>query len=41
MELFAQGLVAIMQPGTLILMIAGTAIGILFGALPGLTATMG
>jgi len=40
MELFAQGLVAIMQPGTLILMIAGTAIGILFGALPGLTATM-
>ncbi|MBW8384410.1 MAG: tripartite tricarboxylate transporter permease [Youngiibacter sp.] len=40
MALFMQGLVTIMDPLTFVLMILGTAVGILFGALPGLTATM-
>jgi putative tricarboxylic transport membrane protein len=40
-DLFIQGLGAICAPSTLILMMLGTALGILFGALPGITATLG
>lgn len=40
MLLFGQGLIAVFQPATLLLMVIGVAVGILFGALPGLTAVM-
>ena len=39
-ELFAQGFAAILQPECLVLILAGTAVGILFGAVPGLSSVM-
>ena len=41
MELILQGFVTVLQPGVLLVLIAGTLGGIVIGALPGLTATMG
>jgi putative tricarboxylic transport membrane protein len=41
MDMLLQGFQAICNPTTLILMTFGTALGILFGALPGITATLG
>ncbi len=39
-DLFLQGFGAIMEPYCLFLILAGTAVGILFGAVPGLSAVM-
>lgn len=41
MELFIDGLAAIASPETLVLMILGTIVGIIFGSVPGLTAVTG
>lgn len=38
---FATGLLAVLQWDTLLFLVAGTLLGTVFGALPGLTATMG
>ena len=35
-----QGLAAVFQPLTILLIAVGTFVGIIFGAIPGLTATM-
>ncbi len=35
-----EGLVAVLQPMTIVLIAIGTAVGIIFGSIPGLTATM-
>jgi len=40
MALFLQGLSLILQPVNLLLMVLGTAVGIVFGAVPGLTSVM-
>ena len=40
-ELFGEGLLTALQPYTLILMLIGTAVGIVFGAVPGLSTVMG
>jgi putative tricarboxylic transport membrane protein len=40
-ELFIQGFEAVFTPVILLFMACGTALGILFGALPGITATLG
>lgn len=40
MQLFLQGLQTLMNPACIGFMILGTAVGILFGALPGLSATL-
>ena len=39
-ELFIRGFAAALQPGCFLLIVAGTAVGILFGAVPGLTSVM-
>jgi len=41
MDLLLQGLTNVFAPTTIILLIAGVIVGIIIGALPGLTATMG
>ncbi|MEO8410477.1 MAG: tripartite tricarboxylate transporter permease, partial [Propionivibrio sp.] len=41
MELLLQGFGTVLQPEVLVILIAGTLGGIVIGALPGLTATMG
>ncbi|MDR2390905.1 MAG: tripartite tricarboxylate transporter permease, partial [Planctomycetota bacterium] len=40
LNLFVQGFAVILQPECLLLIVAGTAVGILFGAVPGLTSVM-
>ena len=35
-----QGLMEVLQPMTILLVAIGTVVGIIFGAIPGLTATM-
>lgn len=40
LELFGQGLLTILSPQTLAFMVIGTAVGIVFGAVPGLTSVM-
>ena len=40
LSLFGQGFATILQPYCLLLILAGTAVGILFGAVPGLSAVM-
>lgn len=40
-DLYAQGLSLVMKPDVLLWLVAGSVIGILIGALPGLTVTMG
>lgn len=40
LELFGQGLLAVIQPQALLFIIIGVAIGIIFGAVPGLTSVM-
>ena len=35
-----EGLTAVLQPFTVLLIAIGTAVGIIFGSIPGLTATM-
>ncbi|MGB3100915.1 MAG: tripartite tricarboxylate transporter permease, partial [Psychrobacillus psychrotolerans] len=41
MDLLLQGLTNVFQPSVIFLLIAGVIVGIIIGALPGLTATMG
>lgn len=41
MEVVLQGLIEVFQPGNLLFLFIGVFMGIVFGALPGLTATMG
>lgn len=41
MQLFVEGLLAVCTPMNLVMMALGTALGILFGALPGITAPLG
>lgn len=41
MDLLLQGLINVFQPSVILLLIAGVIVGIIIGALPGLTATMG
>ncbi|MGE4353695.1 MAG: tripartite tricarboxylate transporter permease [Oscillospiraceae bacterium] len=41
MQLFIEGLISVCTPFNLVIMLIGTALGILFGALPGITATLG
>lgn len=41
LEQFVSSLLNMMQPSTLLLMFGGAVLGLIFGALPGLTATMG
>ena len=40
MDLIMNGLQAVFTPGNLLLILGGTALGIVFGSVPGLTATM-
>ena len=40
-QLFIDGLVSIATPETLVLMILGVIVGIIFGSVPGLTAVTG
>ncbi len=41
MQLFLEGLIEVSTLGNIVMMLLGTALGILFGALPGITATLG
>ena len=40
MEAILQGVLSVLEPGTLIWVLIGTFVGIVFGSIPGLTATL-